>query len=426
MHFKMMKNIAEIIHSIFMRIRLWGIKGIYDYLLRQFSNFKLHFFFLSNARKYPLVPEYGITILADMTLQSSLSKTMRDLVFALRKANIPFQTFDLHPGKDLPSTDIKNLLTPTDEFRILKYNHVIEMFSSPLPKKLPIKRSRIIFWEFTTGLLEYNPIVANAETIIAMSDFNFNVFKKILPETAHIKKILYPFFFDSETIPDKTTIRGKYGIPDNAIVVFFNFDYGSSFNRKNPDGSLRAFANAFANTEDAFLVFKTKGAARHQEERCKLLDLAAELNIHQRMIMIDSYIPQHDIYGLTNACDIYLSLHRGEGFGLGIVEAMSLAKPVIVTNYSSTTEFCNPTNSIPIPYSIVKVPDDMHDHPCYHAVKEWAEPDIDAAANALRKLYDNPTLRTEIGRAAQTSVNDHFSTEHFKESISSFLQDSKL
>ena len=139
--------------------------------------------------------------------------------------------------------------------------------------------------------------------------------------------------------------------------------------------------------------------------------------------MIDDYIPQHDIYGLTNACDVYLSLHRGEGFGLGIVEAMSLGKAVVATDYSSTTEFCHPHTSIPVPYTIVQVPDGMHDHPCYHAVKEWAEPDINAAAEALRKLHEDATFRKTIGTEAKYFVENYFSRENFKKSIEGFLAD---
>ena len=407
--------------SIILRVRLWGAKGVWDYLMRQLTDWRTRRFFLVNARKHPMKPQTGITILADMTHRSSLSKVMRDLAYKLRDAGIPFQTFDLHSLHSIPKCDTENIITPPNQFRILKFDHIIEMFSSPLPKNLPLKRSRIIFWEFTTGLLEYNPSVFNADTIIAMSDFNHDVFRQMLPASIEVRKILYPFFFDTDTIPERSIIRKKYGIPEKAFVVFFNFDYGSSFNRKNPDGSIRAFAKAFACRDDAFLVFKTKGAAQHQKERNELLLLAIKLHIEARTIMIDSYIPQHDIYGLTEACDVYLSLHRGEGFGLGIAEAMSLAKPVVVTDYSSTTEFCNAANSIPVPYAIVKVPDDMHDHPCYHAVREWAEPDIDAAAESLVKLYRSKNLRLAIGTAAQTFMKDHFSIENFRKSIDAFL-----
>lgn len=407
--------------SILQKIRIWGFKGVFDYFKRKLHDARIRSFLLSNAKRYPLSPSEGITILADMTQPASLSKTMRDFTFALKKAGIPFQTFDLHPTHYQFPDDIGDILTKRSDFRILKYSHVIEMFSSPLPDSLQLKRARIIFWEFTTGLLEFSPAVCDAPAIIAMSDFNYQVFRNIFPKTTMIKKVLYPFFFDKCSIPDKPTIRKKYGIPETAFVVFFNFDYGSSFSRKNPDGSIRAFAMAFSENKNAFLVFKTKGAKSHLKDRERLLRLASNLKVDDQLLMIDEYIPQHDIYGLTNACDVYLSLHRGEGFGLGIVEAMSLGKAVVATDYSSTTEFCLPHTSIPVPYAIVKVPDKMHDHPCYTAVKEWAEPNINAAADALCELHDNKDLRTKIGIAARSFVEEHFSAENFKKSMEDFF-----
>lgn len=410
--------------SILQKIRIWGFTGILNFIKRHVNEWMMRRVFLLNARRHPISPTRGITILANMTHRSSLSKVMRDLAFKFKDAGIPFQTYDLNPKSDIPDEDVMDILTPRDQFRILKYDHVIEMFSCPLPNGLPIRRSRVVFWEFTTGLLEFSPNIGNVDTVIAMSDFNHDVFTQLLPKTVNVKKIIYPFFFEGKNIPDKLNIRTKYKIPADAFVVFFNFDYGSSFNRKNPDGSIRAFVKAFANVNDAYLVFKTKGAARHKEERDKLVRLSGELGITQRVIMIDDYLPQDDIYGLTGACDVYLSLHRGEGFGLGIAEAMSLGKAVIATDYSSTTEFCLPTTSIPIPYTIVKVPKGMCDNPCYHAVKEWAEPDINAATVALRRLYEDPALRTAIGTSAKKFLEEYFSLKNFKASIESFLADS--
>ena len=409
--------------SILKKLKIWGIKGVWDFLLRKLDDRRLRKFLAENARRFPLSPQEGITLLADMTDQSSLSKVMRDLAFALRRAGLPFQAFDLHPRHHVPSADADGILTPPDKFRLLKYDNIIEMYSSPLPKGLPIRRSRVVFWEFTTGLLEYFPSVFdNVSTIVAMSDFNCESFRMMTQNRVDVRKVLYPFFFDDAPVPDKSTTRVKYGIPKDAFVVFFNFSYDSSFNRKNPEGSVRAFAKAFSTDGNACLVFKTKGAEQHRLEREKLLSLANSLNIGKQIVMIDDYIPQHDIYGLTNACDVYLSLHRGEGFGLGIAEAMSLAKPVVATDYSSTTEFCRPETSIPVPYSIVKVPDDMHDNPCYSAVKEWAEPDIEAAAAALLRLRNDPVLRERMGLSAKTFMASHFSIDSFRESIKAFLQ----
>ncbi|MBR3086429.1 MAG: glycosyltransferase family 4 protein [Kiritimatiellae bacterium] len=407
--------------SIVKRVRLWGWKGVWDFFIRQLRDWRTKRFFLKNARKYPLTPESGVTILADITHRSSLSKVMRDFAYKLQEAGIPFQAFDIHSGHSMSDCDAESIITPPNQFRILKFDHVVEMFSSPMPKGLPLKRARIVFWEFTTGLLEYNPLIANAGTIIAMSDFNREVFRRMMPPSVEVRKIIYPFFFDTDLIADKRVTRRKYNIPQDAFVVFFNFDYGSSFNRKNPDGAIRAFAKAFANSSDSFLVFKTKGAHQYKKERNSLLLLASELRIGERFVMIDDYIPQHDIYGLTEACDVYLSLHRGEGLGLGIVEAMSLAKPVVATNYSATTEFCNKDNSIPVPCKVVRVPDNMHDHPCYHSVKEWAEPSIEAAAEALIRLYESPELCQSLGIAAQAFIRKSFSIENFRNSIEDFL-----
>ena len=404
------------------KIATWGIRGVIDYFLRLIHNARLRHYFLSNARKFPMTPQRGVTIIAGMSSQASLSKTIRDILTALKRLGIPYQTFnlDVH-GCKIPSDDINGLQTPHNDFRILKYDHVLEMFSSPLPKGMPIKRSRIVFWEFDSGLLEYYPALANDNEMIGMSDFNVEVFQRLLPNTTPIHKLLYPFLFDIGDVSDSDTMRKKYEIPTESFVVFFNFDFGSSFNRKNPDGALRAFAKALKGVPEARLVFKTKGAKNHPKEFDSLLKLAAELGVADQVRTINDYIPQRDIYGLTNACDIYLSLHRGEGFGLGIAEAMSLGKAVVVTDYSAPTEFCNRENSIPVPFRLVDIPPAMHDHACYLHVRRWAEPDLDAAATAIRQLYNNPTLREELGRKAKSFIQEHFSDENFRKSVNSFL-----
>lgn len=100
---------------------------------------------------------------------------------------------------------------------------------------------------------------------------------------------------------------------------------------------------------------------------------------------------------------------------------MSLGKPVIVTDYSATTEFCNSENSIPIPFTMIPVRRDQIDNSAYNDVKEWADSDIDAAAQALQSLYQSPELRTRLGSAARAFIADHFSTGNFRKSVEAFL-----
>ncbi len=418
-------NMRSKVQTVFRKIRRWGIKGIFDYLKHKLTHThddNIREFLKGNATTYPMTPTKGITIISDMRHGYSLSKGMRDLAFALKKGGIPFQILDTGKSGQIPESALSEILTPKDSFRALRYDHIIEISSDVVRGVLPIKTSIIFFWEFESGLKEGHPHLAEETDLIGMSDFCVKVLSETFPK-ASVKKILYPFHFNFLPTESKVVTRARYGITEDAFVVFFNFDYHSSFNRKNPDGVLRAFAKAFppGKNENVMLVFKTMSSKIHPEEVETLKRLACELGQESRFISIDDYIPQKDLYELTDAADVYISLHRGEGLGLGVAEAMSLGKAVIVSDCSSTTEFCDPENSIPIPCSLKRLTPEMRDHPSFIGVTEWPDPDIDQAAQALRILFDDPELRQKKGILAKESIERHFSPQRFAESINTFL-----
>ena len=409
------------LRSYLEKLRTWGAKGAWDYVVATLRNRILQRRLVASIDWKKASPVRGITIIAPLGGGNSLCKVMRDLAFNLKSLGIPFQTFNTSTEQTVPDEDLLPILTPRSQFSLLKYDHVIEMFSAPLPKHLPIKRSRIVFWEFESGLLEYDPKINDGHDVIAMSDFNRHVFKQLLPTTVAVHKILYPFHFENGQLPTINDIRNKYGIGASDFMVFFNFDLGSSYYRKNPEAVVKAFAQALGSEPDARLVFKVQGASQHADKLDAIRSLAAELSITDRFTVISSYLPQRDLYGLTNACDVYISLHRGEGFGLGIAEAMSLGKPVIITNYSGPTEFCTSGNSILIPYALTPVRPEQVDNLCYRFVKEWAEPDVNAAASALLRLYNDSALRVQLGNNGQKTIFTHFSAENFQASINKLL-----
>lgn len=405
------------------KIRSWGIKGVRDYALRLLTNRKWRNYFIRQSMQDSgLIPTPGITLIAEFHAKLSICKVMRDFLFRLKDAEIPFQALDIGAVNEVNLPGLDELLTPVSEFRPRKYTHVVDMISSPFPDGLAPHHAHIAFWEFESGILDAFPGLANAKEVIALSDFNFDGFKKMLSPLTSVKKIIYPFRFEkAEDLISRKEIRAKYGFGENDFVVFFNFDYGSCFFRKNPDGVIRAFASAFEKTEEARLVFKTSGASRHKAEHASLKKLAEELGVASRFITVDQYISQNEIYSLTNACDVYLSLHRGEGFGLGIAEAMSLGKPVVVTDYSSTREFCLPENSFLIPCNMLQLRHGEIDYPYYSSVESCADPDIESAAKALKYLFEHPEERKIIGEKGQAFLNSHFSTESFKRSVENFL-----
>ena len=404
------------------KVWTWGLPGVLQYLKTWLHRRRLQRTLLSDAKSHPfLTPERGITLIGKFTQPASHGKVVRDFARALKQAGIPYQTLNTDESPNVPESDVADILTPSESFHIRRFSHVVEILPSIIPSKLHLNLSRIAFWEFESGFLHAYPDMPLSENVIAMSDFNAAYFMTTLPSRIHVTKIIYPFHAEVIDMEDVCSIRRRYGISHSEFVVFFNFDFGSSYYRKNPEGAMRAFAKAFRDTPNTRLVFKTMRAKSRPDLLARAEKLVQELGISEKLTMIHAYIPERDIFGLTNACDVYLSLHRGEGFGITLAEAMSMGKPVVCTDWSSTTEFCHPDCTIPIPYKLVPVPTDQIDHPYYQEVKEWAEPDIDAAATALCKLYDNAELRNEIGEKARSSISQQFSIKNLKQSIEAFL-----
>ena len=420
-----MKRLFSFMCDVLVKIRLWGWKGVWNYLTGYLPNrwrrWRLKRFFLDNARRYPVQPMRGITLIAGFTTRGSLNKVMRDFAFSLRDAGIPFQTFNLDKSMDVPQEDVDGILTPIRDFRLLRYSRIVTMIENPLPDELALKPATVFFWEFDSGIRRAYPGLFACRSVIGMSDFNVEYFRRELPREVSVHKILYPFRIVSVAEDSPSKIRKRYGLSPTDFVVFFNFDFASSRQRNNPAGTLRAFAMAFRDVPSAKLVFTTSGSRRDPERLAELVSLAGELGVGERFVCVNSYLPQDEIYALTAACDVYISLHRGEGFGLGIAEAMSLGKPVVVTDWSAPKEFCNETNAIMVPCVLTRPSSEMFDHAYYVDVERWAEPDIAAAASALKKLYENPLLRSTLGQTASESIKLQFSTAAFGKKVEEFL-----
>ena len=351
---------------------------------------------------------------------------MRDLVFCIQEAGFPFQALNTCAESQTASNEIEPLLTPRRDFRIMKHPMAIELFAGQIPSTIPIRRAHVVFWEFESGLLEAFPALRSVDTVIAMSDFNAAFFRRILPPTVKVVKLLYPFRFSPPTLPPPTQTRRRFGIEENDFAVFFNFDYASSVFRKNPDGAMMAFAKAFHDTPNAKLVFKTNRAKDFPNAHASLRNLANSLEISDRFISIDDYLPREDIYAITAACDVYLSLHRGEGLGLGIAEAMSLGKPAIVTDYGGSTEFCTSETAFLVPYARRALRHGQMDNPCYHDVDFCAEPDIDTAAAIMRKCYVSKDVCRDMGSRAKRIIEAHFSSRLFRESLALLSDNHRL
>lgn len=410
--------------TIVYKIKCYGFKGVLDYLSR-YSTLKTLKSKLQPNHDNTSKPERGLTLVGPFSTSTSISKVMRDLAIRLKDCNIPFQAIDTCDKATIPESEYAGLLTPLDKFNINRYSHVIQMFVNYVPACRRLRVYACFFWEFESGLEHLYPDMTG-EALLAMSDFDETVFRVQKPSNIKsVKKVLYPLRELPRFNADPESIRIRLNIPLNAFIVYFNFDFMSSYFRKNPEAVIKAFAKAFSEKNNAILLFKTMRANRNPRLHDRMMQLIKSYNLGNRFIEIKEFLSQEELIGLTNVCDVYISLHRGEGFGLTLAEAMQLAKPVICTDYSSTTEFCKPGTAILISYKLVPVQPEQIDTPEYKYVKKWAEPSIDEAAKALKKLYESPTLCHQIGEAGKQSIEKIYSNRNFKASIMEFLSDSQ-
>ena len=118
-------------------------------------------------------------------------------------------------------------------------------------------------------------------------------------------------------------------------------------------------------------------------------------------VLLEGYMARHELQGLMAAADCYTSLHRSEGFGLGIAEAMSLGKPVIATGYSGPADLMTPENSFRVDYRVVPI---ERDRGPYLKGLSWADPDLEHASLLLRQVVENPSVAQMRGRRAAADV----------------------
>ena len=195
-------------------------------------------------------------------------------------------------------------------------------------------------------------------------------------------------------------------IPKNKFVVLFTFDFLSIFERKNPLAVVEVFKKAFGNDMNALLIIKSINKKYNSQKFQIILQAIKNFN---NIIIFDESLNRIDTLSLINSCDVYISLHRSEGLGLAMKEAMAMGKIVIATNYSGNLDFMSNDNSLLVRYDKVQIPITIRTYG-KQGVK-WAEPDINDAVNKLKQIYTDKNLRKTIGENAKKYIEQEYNVE---------------
>ncbi|MGQ9371117.1 glycosyltransferase [Azospirillum sp. ST 5-10] len=365
-----------------------------------FNTRSLHF-----AQRYeapPPAPELpasapaaaGVSVFGHFGAGVGLGVAACGLLDALAAAGIP------HTAVDLDSPAIG--AAPRHPVTIVHTNPDLLLASGRDRRLQEALRGRIRIgvwaWESATSFpAAWQPAFALFDEIWAPSRFAAEALRRVSPiPVAVVPHVVAP-------APSAAT-RRDLGLPDDAFVFAFLFDELSDFERKNPLGVVAAFRRAFP-VADGRTLLLIKARTLSPAGRARL---EAAIDGHPSILLRVGDAPRAEALAIIAQCDAYVSLHRAEGFGLTVAEAMAFGKPVIATAGSGVEDFLSDDCAFPVPGRAVTL-----DAPVgyYPAGTVWTEPDLDEAAQLMRAVcYGRGLARARARRAAER-VRDRLSAD---------------
>ena len=196
--------------------------------------------------------------------------------------------------------------------------------------------------------------------------------------------------------------RRRLGVSAEELLYVFVFDFHSYFERKNPLALIDAFKLAFRESDAARLVIKCVNEDMNPEGFAMMQARAEGYPIS----ILAGYWNSDEVQDLMAACDVYVSLHRAEGTGLTISDAMALGKPVIATDWSGNTDFMSVSNSFPVRYRLTELKETVGP---YQKGAVWADPSVEHAAELMRHVFDNREVAAARGEVAKRDIEAHLS-----------------
>ncbi len=358
----------------------------------------------------------GFNVIGHLSASSGLGNTARLYIQMLQKLGYGVAGIDVDydGGTERRTIEGVSLVKADDE---LPYSHSLIIVSIQLLPSLWLRRLPgllaegkrnvgIVFWELPVVPKAWWPSLALFDAILTCSPFVRHAIETAVPDvpTLHAE---HPLLVTPPKT-DRVSIRARLDIPLNAFVCCTSFDLRSDYARKNPGAAVNAFLKAFPSDSDVRLIIKTNGNADLVSISGPMKKLIELIRSDRRIILMTETVPYDEVQAIYGAADVFVSLHRAEGLGLGPMEAMLLGKLVIATGYSGNMAYMTEQNSMPIPYRLVEPRhvNWQYKRPFAGDAASWAEADTEQAVSALRTARSNPGFRKLLAARGEREIRE--------------------
>jgi glycosyltransferase involved in cell wall biosynthesis/2-polyprenyl-3-methyl-5-hydroxy-6-metoxy-1,4-benzoquinol methylase len=361
-----------------------------------------------HVRREPDLPrrdEEGLNVAGYFRAELGIGEAARRLVGAIEAAGIPYSTLTTQTGalsRQAHTFGGRREGTAGYDINLLCVNaDMTPRFVRDMGPAFREGRYTVGYWFWEVDQLpnQLHAAFADVDEVWTATDFVADAVR--MAEQRPVFTIPVPLVGPSHASP---LTRQDLGLP-NRFLFLFSFDFLSIFERKNPLALVRAFARAFEGDSGPMLLLKTiNGQVRLNELEC----LRAEIGDRPDIRLVDGYYTAAEKDALVGLSDCYVSLHRSEGLGLTMAEAMAAGKPVIATGYSGNMQFMTEANSFLVDYVLTQVPRGCEPYP---VDAHWADPDVDHAARLMRSVYADPGAAAGKGQQARADLLRHHSIE---------------
>ena len=352
----------------------------------------------------------GFNVFGYVSARVGLGVTARNVILSLINRNFPVCVFDIDVGLGrskqeccFESITVQSLteLPHTINLFILDMQGLWRFLSE---HQDAIDQSRLnvalVLWELPVLPRHWKAALECFDVLLAPSQFIQNIFNAALSYVPTIYTE-HPLFLPEGILGS----RKRFSLPEDKLIFVTSFDPYSDSERKNPFAAVEAFKDVAKDEARAHLVIKVNdatGAGQHPV----IADLNAYCLGHSAIQILTEKFSYMDILNLYASSDAFVSLHRAEGVGLGLMECMALGKPVIATAWSGNMSFMDQANSCLVGYHLVATNGSINIYKKKFLGREtkWANPHVDEAAIWMKRLVADPDLRATKGKLAAESI----------------------